>query len=333
MADIGDNLGGNAETWATKTNASDETIQFDIDAEAQKTCNGAASTSGTNAYVTCDGYVAAAREQADAINRQWKVDVGIQLALALWDRKSSDLITGLQHKLASQQMKLAEDTHAHAKKFLPYETKFVQEAMALAKFKPQYEATSEAWGGKLDSDLGEARNDFIQLMSDMCIPIGRCMDARWLREAGLRSSDVRNYALRQEENRAQALNDQRYSWQYSALGLGRGKIQTVQNYADLSGTVGVNAARFLAGGLAGLSGVVSGWVMSAAPPKYSITDEPQKYQPWVKAEPMPVKPTPKTGCTKIVRSWNSDGYGTGGRWENVEVPCDTDPDTIISARG
>lgn len=332
MAEELEELGGNEDTWATKTNADGETILGSIETEAAKTCNGAAA-SGTNAYVTCAGYEAAAQEQADAINQQWKVDVGIQVALALWDRKSSDLITGLQHKLASQQMTMAEEVHDHAKKFLPYENKFVQEAMSLAKFKPQYHATSSAWGDKLDSDLGEARNDFNQMMADMCIPIGRCMDARWLREAGLRSADIRNYALRQEENRAQALNDQRYSWQYSALGLGRGKIQTIQSYAELAGTVGMNAAKFLSAGLNGLGGVVSGWVMSAAPPKYSITDEPQKYMPTVRYEGTPVKPVPQKPCTKIIRSWQDNGFGTGGEYVNLEVPCDTDPSQVVSARG
>lgn len=322
------------DTWETKTNADGETIKGEIQKEAKKTCNGAAASGANAAYVTCEGYVTAAEEQASAITQQWRVDVGIQLALALWDRKSSDMISGLQQKLADRQMRMAEEVHDHAKKFLPYEIKFVQEAMALGKFKPQYESTSEAWGGKVDADLGEARNDFNQMLADMCIPLGRCLDARWLREAGLRSADVRNYALRQEENRAQALNDQRYSWQYSALGLGKGKIQTIQSYAELSGTVGINAAKFLSAGLNGLGGVVSDWIMSAAPPKYSITDEPQKYQPHVNPPtPIPVEPPKTTPCMKKVLSWADNGFGTGGVFETVEVPCDTDTSTIVTARG
>lgn len=318
-----------ADFTDTKPSADGETISGMFEEKMSSSCR-SGSNEKANPYVTCEGYVAAAKEQAKAISDQWKVDVGIQAALALWDRKSSAAITGLQHKLADQQTKMAEELHEHAKKFIPYEIRFVQEAMVHPKYKAQYEATSEAWGGKMDEDLDEARNDFNNIMADLCLPINRCMDARWQREAGLRSADMRNYALRQEENRAQALNDQRYSWQYSALGLGRGKLVGIHTYASLAGAIGQNAAQFLMSGLTGLGSAVSNWVMSAESPKYSRADQKQVYiENVAPPETVPVKTVEKSACTKMVMTYVNDEFGNRkGRYEMVEVPCDKLPSNV-----
>lgn len=272
-----------------------------------------------SAYVSCDGYTKAAEEQAKAIRTQWMVDIGVQLALATWSRYSSNMVTGLQHATADRQIKMSEEILDHAKKFWPKEADFVNDAFSNPKTDPQYCATSLAWGGKMDADMGEARADYIDVMSDMCQPVSRCMDARWNRMAAVRSADVRNYALRQEENRAQALNDQRYSWQYSALALGQGKLQDVLNFQDLAGISGANAAGMLTKGMALLGAGLSSWADSARNPVRLRPDMPQTYmnQPFRAQQvqtPMAVPvQAPRRRTTKVY---------VDGKWIETDVPED-----------
>ena len=271
------------------------------------------------AYVSCDGYTQAATEQASAIRQQWMVDIGVQLALATWNRNSSNSVTNLQHSIADRQIRMSEEILEHAKKFWPYEEDFVTDAFNNPKVNPQYCATSMAWGGKMDDDMGEARSDYIDVMEEMCQPVGRCMDARWQRNAALRSADVRNYALRQEENRAQALNDQRYSWMYSALALGQGKLQDVLNFQDLAGIYGANAASIMTRGMTMLGAALTGWADSARNPVRIRPDTPQVYmgQPQVTqvVRPQPAVPVqqPARRTTKVY---------VDGKWIETDVPAD-----------
>lgn len=272
-----------------------------------------------SAYVTCDGYIKAAEEQAKAIRTQWMVDIGVQLALATWSRYSSNMVTGLQHATADRQIKMSEEILDHAKKFWGKEADFVNDAFSNPKTDPQYCSTSASWGGKLDADMSDARSDYIDTMADMCQPVSRCMDARWNRNAFVRSADVRNYALRQEENRAQALNDQRYSWQYSALALGQGKLQDVLNFQDVAGISGANAAGMLSKGMALLGAGLSSWADSARNPVRLRPDVQQTYmnQPFTsRSVPAPMAvpvQAPKRRTTKVY---------VDGKWVETDVPAD-----------
>ena len=69
------------------------------------------------ACISNDAYVKAAQKQADALKRQAKVDVAIQLGVALWQRNASKSISNMQNELADQQTKLAEEVQAHAESF------------------------------------------------------------------------------------------------------------------------------------------------------------------------------------------------------------------------
>lgn len=206
------------------------------------------SAAGSSGTCVDDGaYQDAAREQAKAIRTQYMVDILVETTIALWNRKSSASISGLQQDLADQNVKLAEEALAHAQQFWPYEQDLVNDVFSIQKRKPSYEGTSAAWGGIMDTDMDNARDDYNQLMAEMCMTTGRCMDARWLRNAGLQSADVRNFALRQEENRAQALNDLRYNWQYAALGMGQGKMGEIASFQEVAGSVGMNMAQLING--------------------------------------------------------------------------------------
>src|SRR5699024_5912112 len=155
----------------------------------------------------------------EAITRQAIADTAMQVALALWQRNSSASIVNMQTEIADRNTRLAENVHAHAKKFWPAERALVDDAFNEGKANPQYDGTSLAWAAIADSSLRTGRETWLQTMREWCLPPTRCEDSRWRRNAELICADVISFADRQEEARADILNDRRYSRQYAALGM------------------------------------------------------------------------------------------------------------------
>lgn len=192
-------------------------------------------------------YIEAASKQATAITRQALADTAMQIALALWQRNSSASIVNMQTEIADRNVKMAEAVHSHAKKFWPAERAIVDDAFNEGKAQPQYDGTALAWGAIVDSSLRAGREDWLQTMREWCLPPSRCEDSRWRRNAELARADMLSFADRQEEARAEILNDRRYARQYAALGIGKGRLDIVRSFSDLSGTVGLQAGRALIG--------------------------------------------------------------------------------------
>lgn len=199
------------------------------------------------ACITNGAYIDAARDQADAIFNQALADTAIYAALALWQRNTSSSIANMQNEIANRQIKLAEQLHDHAKKFWDAEISLVNDAFGETKYNPQYAATSLQWGDIVDTTMRQARTDWLDTTRSWCLAPDLCDDARWQRNAQVARADLMSYADRQEEARAQIINDRRYARRYGVLGLGRDRLQSVPSFQQIGGTLGANAAGMLVG--------------------------------------------------------------------------------------
>lgn len=199
------------------------------------------------ACITNSAYIQAAKDQADAITNQALADTAIYVGLALWQRNTSGSIAAMQNEIANRQIKLAEQLHDHAKKFWPAEIALVNDAFGETKYNPQYAATSTQWASLVDSTMQAARSDWLDTMRSWCMAADKCEDARWQRNAQSTRADLISYADRQEEARAQIINDRRYARQYAVLGMGRDRLSTVPSFQQIAGTVGASAAGMLTG--------------------------------------------------------------------------------------
>lgn len=200
---------------------------------------------GTENCISDGAYEEAARKQADAITSQATIDVAIQVALALWQRNSSASISNMQKEIANRNMRMAEDIQKHAEKFWPEEKRLVDDAFSESKAVPQYDGTALAWANIVQKSLDDGRQEWLQTMREWCLAPTRCEDSRWRRNAQQARANLMSFADRQEENRAQALKDRRYSRQYAVLSLNHGRLGTAQTYSDLAGVVGANAGMAL----------------------------------------------------------------------------------------
>ena len=195
-------------------------------------------------------YIAYADDRAQQVIRHAQIDVAISTALALWQRTSSDTIMGLQGELGDRQYRLAEKVREHAKRFWPYEDAFLNDAFGEPRANPQYEAMSLAWGGFVDDALRRGRSSFLVDMKQRCISVTDCEDNKWKRSQQVIKADTISHADRQAENRADALNDKRYSRQYAALALGRGYLGMIPSYQDLAGKANQTPKATLLGNIA-----------------------------------------------------------------------------------
>lgn len=187
------------------------------------------------------GYIAAAETQSNAIIAQAVADAAIQAGLALWQRKTSGDIIAMQNEIADEQMQLAEAIQAHAEKFWPAELSLVNDAFNESVATPNYVATAGEWGGLADVTMEDGRQDWIETMRRACLSPTRCEDARFQRSQQLQRADMMSFAARQEEARAQAINDRRYERQYKVLQMGHNRLSNV---------VGFQSAALVAGGSA-----------------------------------------------------------------------------------
>lgn len=199
--------------------------------------------------ITDQGYIDAANKQADAIVQQAAEAAAITVGIAFAQRTAGNRIAGMQEEIAKRQVKLAEAIHDHAKKYWPAEKALVDDAFGLTKAEPQYVAMSASWSQMTRDSLARAKTDWIKTAKEICTYPTRCETARWDRFAQNARADMISFANRQAEGRAETLNDRRYNWQYSALGLGRNILSNISSYQDIAARSGDSAAAILAGSI------------------------------------------------------------------------------------
>lgn len=191
------------------------------------------------------GYSAAGAMQAKSIIVKATVDSAIQVAIALWERNSSQSIANMQNELADRQTKLAEKIHLHAKLFWPAEKAFIDDMFGEGKVSTQYTGLANGWAAFLDVESAAGRANWIDQANARCTPVSPCEDARWQRNAQMARADVMSYAARQDEARTQILNDRRYARQYAALALGKGQLRDLLSYQAIGNSIGTNASEML----------------------------------------------------------------------------------------
>lgn len=209
---------------------------------------GVSSSGGTQAYISGDAYIKAACKQAKAIRREATIDAVLMVLYSLFDLYVSNSITDLQEEIAHRQLVLAEELHAHTKEFWPYEDKFIDDAFDMPKPCPQY-GLAKAWANTLEKDMENALTAFLYEADKNHMSVTQCDVGAWDAEFGKYKSDISNYALRQAEARADALDDVRYNWRLTAVKLGRGLLGDTINYNAAWSAVAVNPAMIMQGGL------------------------------------------------------------------------------------
>lgn len=199
--------------------------------------------------VTDFGYTDASTAQASAIINQATVDAAIQTAVALYQRNASASISSIQTALANQQVKLAEEVHAHAKEFWPAEVSLVNDVFAVPKLTAGYTLLSNSFDLIAQNALASGRQTWIDTMRSWCMGPTPCDVARWQRLSRTARVDIDSYACRQDENRVQILNDLRYARELEILGMGRGMVKDLVTYEELSEYSQLSAANVLEGGI------------------------------------------------------------------------------------
>lgn len=199
--------------------------------------------------ITGDAYIKAACKQAKAIKREATIDAVLMVLYSLFDLYVSNSITNLQEEIAHKQLVLAEELHAHTKEFWPYEDKFIDDAFDMPKACPQY-GLAKAWSNALEKDMENALTAFLYETDRNHLAIAQCDVSAWDAEVGKYKSDISNYALRQAEARADALEDVRFNWRMAAVKLGRGLLGDTIGYNAAWSAVAVNPALIMQGGMA-----------------------------------------------------------------------------------
>lgn len=171
------------------------------------------------------GYVAAASSHAATTATLSAVDTAVTVAIALWQRNSSNSITNMQEDVANQQMILAEKLHAQAKLFWNEELRMVTDAFGVARAATDYAGMPSGWQGFASGTLASARQAWLAELSRGCTSYSDCEDARWNRASAAYQADTLAFGARQAEARAQTLRDVRYERQYYAVGLGHGILE------------------------------------------------------------------------------------------------------------
>jgi hypothetical protein len=205
-----------------------------------------AGIAGLDSCVHDWSYEAAAGVQAGATVKMGLADIAVQVALALYQRKSARSIADMQYNISDRQTKLAEALHEHAKKYWAAEKSLVGDVFAEQKYKAMYSARSQGWGDISRESMKASMQYSEDSLKQACLPKGRCDSTRWRRVAGETQADIMSFADRQEESREQVLNDRRYARQYGVLGLGRDKLRAIASFQSISGSVAFGAAKEMA---------------------------------------------------------------------------------------
>lgn len=235
------------------------------------------------ACISNAGYEAGAASQAGAIAAMAVLNAVVNAIIYEEQRRATNKITDMIEELANRKLALARYVHEHAKKFWPYEKDLVTDAFLETKHEPDYAALSTSWKQFASGGMDKMKAKYRRDVDHDCLPNTACFQVRWMHESTRMAMDSKSYGYRRAEARAEALNDRRFSKQYSALGLGRGILNTISTYQSLAGHLGIDNARTLAqtvnGGLQALGYVAQrlvgdGWGSGAQ------QQARQQYQPY-----------------------------------------------------
>lgn len=208
-------------------------------------------------------YAAAASAQAGAITKAAIADAAVSVAIMLWQKNTRKKILKDQNDLADRQVKLAEQVHAHEEKFWPKEKDFLYEFFSEPKHETDYVSLPSQWVALAKQSMTLGRSDWLREMERRCLNPTRCEDARWKREDMRNRSDMMTFADRHSEARTNALNDNRYSKQYSALSLSKGLMNEIAGYTVAMGTARGAANNILMDSVNSVSNLV-GYAASSA---------------------------------------------------------------------
>ena len=237
---------------------------------------------GGNACISDSGYIAAATDQAQAIAVATAVDIAIQVVLHKKKRDATDSITDMIEGIASRKLALAKAVHEHATEFWPCEKDLVITTMSEQRHFAEYEVLGAEWTSATKDIHGTIMHKAYNKTAAKCSRFTNCDLYRLHYKTALFHEDVRSYAFRHAENRADALNDSRFNKQYAALGLGRGILTTINRYQQLAGQAGASAAETMTNSInSGLAayGYVRGQILESGWGSGMRQQAIQKFEP------------------------------------------------------
>lgn len=246
--------------------------------------------------VTDSAYIKAAKQHARTTCTLGAVDIAVQIALALWQRNTSQNIAEMQQDVADGQMRLAEKLHAHAKLFWLEEKDLVDDAFGIVRADTEYLGLSTGWRGFVEESLDVARENWIHEATSLCLDPDACEDARWQRMSRLMEADMTSFAARQAEARAQLLRDDRYNRQYGVLQMGHGLLSSMMSWQNAALSAGASASSILFGSINSLARETGYWMQYRQPTMWShMTSSSQasataNYAPTLQVTKEPVAP-------------------------------------------
>jgi hypothetical protein len=184
-------------------------------------------------------YISAAQSASLAVLGRGVAELAISVALATWRRNVAKQINDMKEEIANRQIQLAEAAQGHAASFYPAEAALVADAMAIPKTTPEY-ALAPGWTQYSVEANTYGRDAWLKASRALCMPPSKCDDGRWSAMMRRNEADVGNFAMRQAENRSQALNDVRFKRQLDVLALGQGKFGSGAGYSQAAGAIATN---------------------------------------------------------------------------------------------
>lgn len=172
-----------------------------------------------------EAYKAAAQKQADSIREEATTWAAIQIALLVAQQSTSSHIADQQANLAKRRYDMAKEAVEHAKKTWPFERAFVQDTLGEGVHQPVY-SPAQIMLQETDRVEDLALEDTEKHLARLGMTIGTCDDARMKRGMAVARTDLVAHSMRSAEARAFMLNERRYSRQLTAVGMGRGKLQS-----------------------------------------------------------------------------------------------------------
>jgi hypothetical protein len=200
-------------------------------------------------------YISAAQEASLAILARGVTELAVNVALSTWRRNVAKKINDMKQEIADRQVALAEAANGHAAGFYAAESALVADAMAIPKVTPEY-ALANGWTAYAVESNSYGRGSWLQAAREMCMVPSRCDAGRW--ESMMRNNEVDtgNFAMRQAENRSQALNDVRFKRQLDVLGLGQGRMGNGAGYSQAAGAIATNVGDAIMDSINSAAGMV-----------------------------------------------------------------------------
>jgi hypothetical protein len=181
-------------------------------------------------------YISAATSASLAILGRGVADLAVSVALSTWRRNVAKKINDMKAEIADRQVAMAEAAQGHAASFYPAEAALLAEAMSMPKTTPDYGLAS-GWTTFSTEANNFGRQSWLKASRALCMPPSMCDDGRWSTHMRANEVDTGNYAMRQAENRSQALNDVRFKKQLDAIAVGQGKLGSGAGYSMAAGAI------------------------------------------------------------------------------------------------